>query len=410
MVGVQAYRISSAPFLASHAGDLISDRLTNRTNYEETGLWHEYILLARDQFNNITHRQRELILGWTDEGPSIEEVKERRESFDGSRLTDEQAIKSEKYRKLRRLAPLRDVLPRDWKERYDEWVSATEEPDYAEYVTPPVQVRWGLESPQSTEELRPMSVEEVVAFLSTWRPSENTMGPVPEGLGRQLSPLVASEPERFAEEAERFLGLEPTYVRALVSGLRDAVKQPRPFSWPPVLALCRWVVQQPREILGGDDHSRSLDRDHDWRESRAVIADLLSEGFKPGAAEIPFEFRSEAWDVLKPLTDDPEPTPEYEERYGGSNTGSVYALPQHCPGRSLARRHPVHAAVNRHIKEAADGEQRAARGFEEVPEVREVIDYHLDPERDPSWQSAPSTVIGCLGSTQSTINGRLRTR
>jgi hypothetical protein len=371
-------------FSPAVTGDLITERLTDRANYEETGLWHEYILLARDHFNNLAEHQREMILGWIDEGPSIEEVKAQRENWDGVQLSDEQAIKSEKYRKLRRLAPLRDVLSPRWRERYDEWVRETEEPEYPEYVTPPVQVRWGLESPRNTEDLRPMSVEEVVAFLSTWRPSENTLGPVPEGLGRQLSPLIASEPERFADEAEKFCGLEPTYVRALLSGLRDAVKQPRPFAWPPVLTLCRWVVEQPREIPERENQSRSLDRDHDWRESRAVIADLLSEGFKPSTAEVPFELRSEAWEVLRPLTDDPEPTPEYEERYGGSNMDPFTLSLNTVRGEAMQAVVRYALWIHRHIKEAIDGEERTSRGFDEMPEVREVLDYHLDPGRDPS--------------------------
>lgn len=371
-------------FSPAAAQDLIVERLMDRANYEETGLWHEYILLARDQFNNLTAAQRELILGWIDEGPSIEEVKAGRESFDGTRLTDEQAEKSEKYRKLEQLAPLRDVLPPVWRERYDEWVRETGEPEHAEYVMPPIQVRWGLESPRSTDDMRPMSVNEMVAFLSTWRPSENPLGPVPEGLGRQLSPLVASEPERFAAEAEKFRGIEPTYVRAILSGLRDAVKEKRPIAWPPVLSLCGWVVEQPHEDPGPESQPRRLDRDPDFRESRAVVADLLSEGLKSGAAEILFELRGEVWDVLRPLVDDPEPTPEHEARYGGSNMDPFTLSLNTVRGEALHAVVQYALWVHRHLKEAVDGEERVARGFDEMPEVREVLDYHLDPGRDPS--------------------------
>lgn len=371
-------------FSPGAAGSMIADRLMNRDNYEETGLWHEYILLARDQFNNLTDEQRNLILGWIDEGPSIEEVKARRERLDGTRLTDEQAIKSEKYRKLEHLNPLRDVLPPEWRKRYDEWVQETGEPEHAEYVTPPVQVRWGLESPHSTEDMRPMSVDEMVAFLSMWQPPENPLGPVPEGLGRQLAPLVTSEPERFAAEAEKFRGIEPTYVRAILSGLRDAVKEKRPISWPPVLSLCDWVVEQPREVLPSEDQPRRLDRDFDFRESRAVIADLLSEGFKAGTAEITFDLRNDVWNVLRPLTDDPEPTPEHEARYGGSNMDPFTLSLNTVRGEALHAVVRYSLWVHRHIKETADGEERVARGFDEMPEVREVLDHHLDPRRDPS--------------------------
>ncbi|MCA1614548.1 MAG: hypothetical protein LC795_09815 [Acidobacteria bacterium] len=371
-------------FSPAAAGDLIAERLTNRANYENTGLWHEYILLARDHFNNLPEQQRELILGWIDEGPSVEEVKEGRESLDGTRLTDEQAVQNIKRRKLRRLKPLRDVLPPPWREQYDEWVRETEEPEHAEYVTPPIEVRWGLESPQSTEDLRPMSVEEIVALLRAWQPSESPMGPAAEGLGQQLTPLVTSEPARFASEAEKFCGLDPTYVRALLSGLRDAVKHPSPLSWSPVLALCHWVVEQPREIPGRENQPDNLDRDKDWGWSRGVIAELLSAGFQSGTAEVPFDLRNEAWVVLRPLADDPEPTPEYEERYGGSNMDPFTLSLNTVRGKALHAVVEYARWVDRHVEAAASGAERAGRGFDEMPEVREVLDSHLDPELDPS--------------------------
>jgi hypothetical protein len=40
--------------------------------------------------------------------------------------------------------------------------------------------------------------------------------------------------------------------------------------------------------------------------------------------------------------------------------------------------------VNRHAQEDGNGGERAPRGFDEIPEVREILDGHLDPERDPS--------------------------
>jgi hypothetical protein len=38
----------------------------------------------------------------------------------------------------------------------------------------------------------------------------------------------------------------------------------------------------------------------------------------------------------------------------------------------------------RHLENLSDGKQRVQRGFEELPEVREVLDFHLEPDNDPS--------------------------
>jgi len=80
-------------------------------------------------------------------------------------------------------------------------------------------------------------MDDLISFLGSWQWSGDPIIS-PEGLGRELTALVASEPERFAVHAGRFQGLDPTYVRAFLSGLRDTAKEKRSFSWPPLLELC----------------------------------------------------------------------------------------------------------------------------------------------------------------------------
>lgn len=91
-----------------------------------------------------------------------------------------------------------------------------------------------------------------------------------------------------------------------------------------------------------------------------------------------------AWDVLRPLTDDPEPTPEYEERHGGSNMDPFTLSLNTVRGEAMHAVVRYALWVHRHIKEAVDGEERSAHGFDDMPEVQEVFDYHLDPIHDPS--------------------------
>jgi hypothetical protein len=365
------------------ARDLIIDRLTDRANFDERELWHEYILLMRDHFADLTETQRDDVLGWIDEGPTLDIVKERREKWDGTRLTDSEAEKSEKFRKLRLLAPLRDVLPEDWSKRYRQWVTETEEPQFAEYPSPPPQMGFGFNSPKSAEELTGMSISEILAFLRDWkRPADDPFSPSPEGLGQELTTLVTSKPESFAKEANRFRLLATTYVRCFLSGILAATSQQKAFPWSPIFSLCRWVIKQPREV--SQQPHQSQDEDRGWIESRSVVAELLSAGFKEGAADLPFAFRKSAWRLLKHFTDDPNPTPEDEERQGGPEMNPATVSVNTVRGRAIHSLINYARWVQRHLKEEPDGEQRVAHGFDEMPEVRKTLDYHLNPKHDPS--------------------------
>src|SRR5206468_5952722 len=102
---------------------LIAERLTDRNLFDENGLWHEYVLLARDHFAYLSPENREKILNWIDTGPDIEQFKTWREQETGRHPTEEEIDQYTKHWQLEHLAPLRDVLPPGWRQRYDEWVA-----------------------------------------------------------------------------------------------------------------------------------------------------------------------------------------------------------------------------------------------------------------------------------------------
>ena len=179
----------------------------------------------------------------------------------------------------------------------------------------------------------------------------------------------------------RFQGLDPTYVRGILMGLEEAAKQSKTFPWSPVIKLCHWVVEQPREIPGRT--SEYADLDPGWAWTRKAIASLLSKGFEDGVSKIPYSFRSAAWEVLEPLTEDPEPTPAYEAQYGSPN------LDPATVSINTVRGEAMHAVVRyalwvRRHRENVDQEEGRFYGFEEMPEVRQVLDRHLGWSYDPS--------------------------
>jgi hypothetical protein len=143
-------------------------------------------------------------------------------------------------------------------------------------------------------------------------------------------------------------------------------------------------MKQPREIPGR--RGEYTDLDPGWIWTRGAIADLLYAGFETvdGPADIPFDLHDLAWEVLKPITHDPNPTLADETRYGGSNMDPATRSINTTRGKAMHAVVRYALWVRWHIEKAPDSKERVARGFDEIPEVREVLDAHLDPARDPA--------------------------
>jgi hypothetical protein len=115
--------------------------------------------------------------------------------------------------------------------------------------------------------------------------------------------------------------------------------------------------------------------------TRGLIANLLQEGMKTEAISI--ENRAMVWNVLCPLTDDPEPTLEYEEKYRGSNMDPATLSVNTTRGKALHAVFEYALWIRRYLGKESDTE-KLEKGFEEMPEVREVLEKHLNIDQDPA--------------------------
>jgi hypothetical protein len=360
----------------------IKERLLDKKQFDDVSLQHEYVLLLQSEFGKLTSDDQKEILTWIENGPDLVSTEKGQTDSNRKERVSEESGSYVRRWQLERLAPLRDVLPEEWKKRYEEGVrefGQPKHPEFAAYITSGS----GPTSPKTATELSSMSVEAIVDFLANWQPPKDLWDQSPEVLGRELASAVALEPQRFAEQIERFknTGLyTATYVRNVLRGVWEGTAQKRQFSWPPVLELCDWIVHQPREIAV--EQSGHLDHDPHWGWTRKTIAELLERGFQEGPNEISLNLRQQAWNVLEPITDDSEPTPDYEEKYGGSNMNPA------TMSINTARGEAMHAVflyglwIRRHIEKEPDAKTRLNRGFAEMHEVRQVLDTHL--VKDPS--------------------------
>jgi hypothetical protein len=320
------------------------------------------VALLHKHLNALRLEEQDEILSRLVEGPTAEAVKKRQEFFGGTALTDQQIEKAIKREKLRRLRPLSDVLPPDWRERYDSWVKETAEP--AEQQEPELQ-------PQVVKYLASKSVRDILAFLSILSESDD---PKPDrgSVAAELRSVVAADAERLGKRAVVFKKLDPVFVSAFLSGIRDALNNGNSIPWRQIFSLCRSVLQKNADAEENSDDPLT--------RAKTVILRLLAGGFKEGTFEIPFGLRRSAWRLLLPFSLDPHPTTEEEESWGAS---SDLALRADDTTRGLAMHTVMHYAlwVQRHLKES---EELLAEGFQQMPEVRKVLEFHLDPTKEPS--------------------------
>lgn len=361
---------------------LIEERLTDHTRFDNLELWHEYSMLAQNQFGNLRSDAQNKILKWISDGPDHTRFTKNHEKRTGNPPTKDEVDLFVKNWQLRKLAPINASLPTEWKRRYAELTKELGELEHPEFHAYTTGVSVGFASPKTVEELRPLKVAEVVSYLKNWRPSGGILAPSAEGLSTVLSSLVCSEPNRFAIDAQLFEGLDATYVQAVLDGLCKGVKEKRTFPWEPVLKLCQWAVDQPRDTKQPLD---TLDFNMGWAWTRKTIAELLSSGFEAGSCEISYALRRTTWNVLKPITDDPDPTSEDEKSNYDPPNMDPYTL-----SLNTIRCQAIHTVVNyalwvkRNFERIDESKQQSAQGLNAMPEAGDVLEYHLDMQHDPA--------------------------
>ena len=348
------------------APELAAAALADRDLLTDPNLSREYLLLARQQFAGLTGEQQAQILGWVAAGPALAR-------WDG--VPDRWAADPAD-------AVAAAGYVRDWSASRAAFLSSALQPgatgedrelqDAAfafRLKDPPVD----LTTPKQAEWLRSADVAEVARFLSQWRPPGGEQAlvgaPTPAGLQKKLVEVVTSEPARFADNAPALSGLPADYLRAVVAGLREAARQGTTFAWGPVIELFAFALARP-VTMGGEDAELAT---ASARALQISIARCLGVGLNAGPTEIPFPEREAVWAIIRPIAETPEIAPDpasVQPPELGRWSRSVAA-----EGLQAVARYALW--VRRHTESQPGGRERALRGFQEMPEVREALETHV---------------------------------
>ena len=361
--------------------NIIAKILTNHDIFDDVERQHEYALLLGEHYATLELGQQKIILSWIEKGPDLDSYKRGWESFWGKPVTDEQIEGYKRNWQLTRLSWFKSTLPEEWKLRFDKWIAefgAPEHPDLPYHT----EVIIGPRSPRTSEDLRAMPIQELIKFLQEWQPSGRIVEASKEGLGREVSAIITQDPQEYALEAEKIKNLDPTYVRAFLSGFHGALKQKKTFEWAPILNLCSWIVSQPIEIRKQDLNYGNTDPDLGW--SRFSIIDLLSTALEEEVEPLSLTWRKDVWEILSTLSEDPNPTPEEEGGKGRINRDPYSLCINSIRGKAMEAVIQYALWLRRHNDKLPDAKRHADRGFDEMKEIREVLEKHLNLSLDPS--------------------------
>ncbi|MHB8172963.1 MAG: hypothetical protein ACYDFU_00690 [Nitrospirota bacterium] len=367
---IALYLIRIFPSLAE---EQIRVKLTNKGLFDNHSLKHEYALLLKEHFDSLSPEDQDKILSWINDGPDEKEYIDLYKSREGIEPTREWLTQAKNIWRRDRLAWFKDSLPDDWRKKYDELVKELGEPEHPDFAS--YSESWsGPISPISADQLKKKTPNEVVEYLKTWQPPDKKIiGPSPEpwGLAITFGSLVAEMPAEYSEVAGRIKEVDPDYGTEYLRGLREAVTNKKPIQWQPVLDLCKWIVSQSQEL--GDAIKKG------W--GRKAVADLLESGFNNREAEVPFGMRELLWEILLPLTEDADPTPERESKSTSSLMGASSVAINSVRGEAMHAVIKYAFWVDRNMPRVGGG---IPSGFDAIPEVKAVLDKHLNISVDGS--------------------------
>lgn len=359
--------------------DTLGERLRNPEFLNDYRFTHEISQVLDGRWDHLDQTTQDAVLAWLEEG-DVARYRELVEQTDGTGPTDEDIEQHKAIWQRNKYSYLARHLTGTHRERYDALRGEWGDPSHADFET--WMDTWsGTTGPVEQTEIEGWPIKDIVAYLRSWEPTEVRAwppGPTIEGLANTLKIVAIDRAAEFSTHATEFIDLDPTHIRALFDAFDAAQKNEIALDWGHILTLASSVAEREFEPdIGQPDR----DRDPGYRWVRRHVSSTIQGGLQDRPNKIGWEHRAQVWVVIKRLTDDPNPTPEHEERYGGDNMESLML--------SLNTNRPtaLHAVIDyglwchRQLITQGVTEPTASEHFDEI---LGVLDRHLDTDTDPS--------------------------
>ena len=367
--------------VVASGAELAAERIANRDIFEDYRLKHEYSELLRSRLGESPPEVRRTFLDWVTAGPDLDGLRQFHEARTGSVPTPEDEATYAGGWKRDWLSIVAEHLSGDEAEEHSELVAKHGEAHHPDFLTWS-ESGFGDGAPLAAGDMNAMSADAVIDYLASWEPDEGDgwgFGPTMRGLGRTFEEVVVDRAADFAAVAGQLEALDPTYVRSFLGGLETAVKAGAPVPWDQPIRLMESVLEHP---FDHEDDTPESGRDPGWSWARGRAASLIQEGVVDRDNRIPFELREAVWGVLESLTRDPNPTPAEE-----ATAASYSSIDPFTQSINTNRSKAMHAVMAYALWCRRELDARGidtAVGFDLIPEVRTVLQDHLDAGSEPS--------------------------
>lgn len=298
---------------ASAASNLAASLLTSDDLVGESWCEDEYAELALTWFPSLEPAQQNTIFGIIDAMPGQYEA-----AWEGHFEAQQRRVPNEDDRRIFKESVVRDavwkwkdVLPASRKASIQKIVNELGSPDDWQSRIFPPEV-----SPLTSNDFTARPVREIVALLKEWRPQESPVKQTVTALAQQLRTAVEQEAARYADEADSFVGLRPIYVRRILEGLDNAVRNKRAIPWEGVLKLIKIIIDRIDNSISASNAVTG--DDENWLLACSSASDLLKSGLRLGEAAIPYEHSETAKSSILALVNRVPPgglPPNFEENF-----------------------------------------------------------------------------------------------
>jgi hypothetical protein len=298
---IPAFRRIGLFLLSQHPDvyrEIIADELGEESNYDDDSIQYDFYRLVEIGYPYLDTDQQDHVYEVLRNGPEERQwIEDRAAQVAPDREQSKEEIVQERVERwrLKRLYLLDGEVSDDQQEYIDELVDKYGVPEQtaSEPYTP--SVRGGVvneRGPEELDTLRDRDAETVLQKCVDWdQPQDGSRffedGEREDishwGFAKQLQQLVEEQPAAYAESIQILEEGKPQYADVVLDSFVDVLQDDGQFPWPPILAFCETVVDQP-----GRWSSRC----------RTSIARLIGQGIQVDQTDFPIPYIERVEDLL----------------------------------------------------------------------------------------------------------------
>lgn len=262
-------------FLLNEFSKILSNQIKAYFSQKElffnNSIWIEYYTLLKNQFSKLNNDEKNRIFKWIKEGPDFSKYR-----FSIDDFADNEEYKNWRRKHTsswirRRSEPIKDHLPPDLKEIYNNLIvndGEIKNPQFFRNIEGP---RFYTGSPLKESEIMNLEIDELVAYLTTWSPSKDDFFSSKSGLGVTLSRLISEETEKFEGLLDKLEQIPKNYVSHIINGFSSAISKQKMFD---IINSLRKVITFFNQYKSKYEFIKSVDV---YREITNLLRDALNK-------------------------------------------------------------------------------------------------------------------------------------